>query len=102
MKNYFGATLKEFREKAGKSQREIGEKIGMTQAQISGYESGKSDPNLTTIVLLAMILELKPLELIEAALEKSIYSKKCSSVEKYKAFFKMRAVKRARPKKKLA
>lgn len=99
MENYFGATLKEFRLKTGKSQQEIAEKIKRTQAQFSGYETGKSKPTIDTIILIAMVLEVDPIVFISAALKKSIYFKKCSIAEKFNSFLKRTQTKRMRTKK---
>jgi transcriptional regulator with XRE-family HTH domain len=48
-------TLKEMRERAGLTQSQLGEAIGLTQGRVSQLESGLMDhaPNLETIALYA-------------------------------------------------
>ena len=50
--------LKEAREKRGWSQRELGSRLGLTQAHISGIESGKIVPRYDTLLELVRILEM--------------------------------------------
>jgi len=49
--------LKEAREKRGWSQRELGSRLGLTQAHISGIESGKIVPRYDTLLELVRILD---------------------------------------------
>lgn len=51
-------TLKQFREKAGLSQTELGKKVGLKQTTISQYESGSRTPNLTIAKRLSDALEI--------------------------------------------
>jgi transcriptional regulator with XRE-family HTH domain len=73
--NFFGETLKEFRIKKRLTQEEVSKSLNITQAQLSGYENGKSKANLDTIILISMILKVNPLKLIEISLKKTKYFK---------------------------
>lgn len=50
--------IKEFREELGFTQKELAEKIGNVQRNISNWENGTSEPDCETIVKLAEILEV--------------------------------------------
>jgi HTH-type transcriptional regulator / antitoxin HipB len=50
-------TLKEAREKRGWTQRDLASRIGLTQAHISGIESGKIVPRYDTLLELVRILD---------------------------------------------
>ena len=56
--NIFGQRLKELREKHGFTQEQLGEKISVTKGNISKYESGKLEPNIETIRLIANIFDV--------------------------------------------
>jgi transcriptional regulator with XRE-family HTH domain len=88
MKNYFGQTLKEFRVKAKLTQGQVAKKMDITQQQFSAYETGKNNPDLSTIILICVILKVNPLELIEQSLNKSKYFKDMPDDEEHIAFLK--------------
>lgn len=50
--------IKEFREELGLTQKELAEKIGNVQRNISNWENGTSEPDCETIVKLAEIFEI--------------------------------------------
>jgi HTH-type transcriptional regulator / antitoxin HipB len=50
-------TLKEAREKRGWTQRDLASRLGLTQAHISGIESGKIVPRYDTLLELVRILD---------------------------------------------
>lgn len=54
----FGERLRELREKNGLTQEELGEKINQKKANISKYETGRLQPSLETINLLAAIFNV--------------------------------------------
>lgn len=56
--------LKELREEAGMTQKQLAEKIGNVQRNISNWESGKSQPDLDTVVKLAEIFSVTTDELL--------------------------------------
>lgn len=49
----FGDRLKQLREESSLTQQELGEKINLTKANISKYETGRLQPNIDTINFLA-------------------------------------------------
>jgi transcriptional regulator with XRE-family HTH domain len=71
--NYFGKALKELRLEKGFSQKEAATTAEITQAQWSGYESGKSKPTLDMIILMAQVLGCSPFVLVNKTLDKSKY-----------------------------
>ena len=48
-------TLRQLRKERGLTQREISEKIGIAQTTYAGYESGKHQPDLATLIKIADI-----------------------------------------------
>ena len=48
--------IKELREAAGMSQRELGERIGISGPAVSMWESGENRPSLTNLEKLADVL----------------------------------------------
>jgi transcriptional regulator with XRE-family HTH domain len=56
----FGANLKLAREQAGISQEKLALDAKVDRAAISVYENGGREPNLRTVLKLAMKLELRP------------------------------------------
>jgi transcriptional regulator with XRE-family HTH domain len=55
--------LKEFREAKNYSQRELADRLGITQAYYWKWESGKSFPNAKQIVLICKVLDCSPNEI---------------------------------------
>lgn len=49
----FAERLKELRKEKGLTQKEVGEQLGMTQANYQKWESGKSSPSGETLIKLA-------------------------------------------------
>ena len=49
--------LKGFRIKMGLSQKELGEKVGVSEASISNYETGKREPEFATLCALADLFD---------------------------------------------
>ena len=52
---HLGRILTHFREKAGLTQKQVAEKMGMTQERISQYETGYRSPNFKNRMMLARI-----------------------------------------------
>ena len=61
----FGDAMKEARKKRGLSQKELGQKLGVSQAMIAQYESGKRSPKIETMEKIANALEIPVDELME-------------------------------------
>ena len=57
--------LEEIRKAKGLSQIEVANAIGMTQAYVSGLESGKKSPSFETLVKLARALDCTLDDLVE-------------------------------------
>jgi ribosome-binding protein aMBF1 (putative translation factor) len=53
----FGFVLRELRQRAGLSQRELAERIGSTQSAIARMEKGEAEPKLCTLEKLAEALK---------------------------------------------
>lgn len=60
-----GEQIKEYRLKAGLSQKGLGELIGMSQQQIAQYESGKRLPKLYTIEKISNALNIGTYQLLD-------------------------------------
>lgn len=54
----FGDRLKEIRKKKGLSQKELGQRLGVSQAMIAQYEKGDRNPKLETVKKIAAALEV--------------------------------------------
>jgi len=54
----FGNRLKDLRKSKGMTQMELGEKINLSQANISKYESDSLEPNIETLSLLSSLLDV--------------------------------------------
>jgi transcriptional regulator with XRE-family HTH domain len=67
----FGARLRELRNAAGLTQRELAKRSGTSSAAISNFEAGNNAPTLGTLVRLAEALECQVKELVEGLGRKS-------------------------------
>ena len=52
--------LKEYREKNFMTQKDLADKVGLTQEAISRIETGKAKPRLKTLLKLAEVLNVSP------------------------------------------
>lgn len=64
MKNCFANNLKELRLSNSLTQQELAEKIKSTQRKVSYWESGKIEPDLDNLILLADFFDISIDELI--------------------------------------
>lgn len=64
MKNKFAINLKEFRQSAGLKQSELAQFLHTTQRKISYWESGKVEPDLDSLWLIADYFNISIDELI--------------------------------------
>jgi transcriptional regulator with XRE-family HTH domain len=60
----FGKRLRRFREERGVSQERLANSADLTTSFVSNLERGTTVPSLTTILRLAMALEISPGELL--------------------------------------
>jgi transcriptional regulator with XRE-family HTH domain len=63
-KEQLGVNLRRLREAAGLTQMELSNRSGLDMAEISRLERGKKDPRLSTIVRLALGLDVDPGDLV--------------------------------------
>lgn len=68
-----GEKIKEFRQKRGLSQKQLGELCGMADSAIRRYENGRAKPKLETLERIIEALDLSTAE------TKEIYLSSCSS-----------------------
>ncbi len=59
-----GSNLRRFRDARGMTQSEVAWHAGITQAALSNYENGKRDVPLPSLLSLARVLEVSPIELV--------------------------------------
>ena len=59
-----GRKIKDIRKSAGMSGEELAKKLGLTQQQISRYESGQSVMSIDTVVMIAHVLHVSVNELL--------------------------------------
>ncbi len=57
--------LTEYRKRAGLTQKELGQKVGVIPTSITQYESGKRKPSIITLKKLAAVLNCTTDELLE-------------------------------------
>ncbi len=62
--------LKDLRNSAGLQQKQLAEKLGVTQATINGYESGKREPRIEMLIKIAALFNVTIDFLIDAHTEK--------------------------------
>lgn len=59
-----GNRIRDYRKKMGFSQQELAYRIGMEKSNLSVIETGKSNPQILTIIKIACALNLQPYELL--------------------------------------
>lgn len=57
--------IREIRKRQGITQAELADRINSTRANIARFETGKHDPQLSTVAKLAEALGVEPAELID-------------------------------------
>lgn len=58
-----GENIKYFRKEKGLTQKQLGERCGIAEANIRKYELGGANPKLETITTIAKALDVEPYEL---------------------------------------
>lgn len=59
-----GESIRHARQKAGLTQKELGEKLGISQAAVGQFESDKANPKIETLLKIATALNIKLSELV--------------------------------------
>lgn len=62
-----GDNIRKFRKQKKMTQKELGNKLGISQSAINQFENNKTAPKLTTIVKIADALDVLPRDLIDKA-----------------------------------
>ena len=55
-----GAKIRQYRERAGLTQKELAELVGVNHSAVSFWENGKAAPTTANIIKLANVLQCKP------------------------------------------
>ena len=66
-----GEKIKDYRKESGLSQKDLGQKLNVSQQHIAQYESGKRIPKLDTIQKIATALNISVNDLLESPLDDS-------------------------------
>lgn len=62
----FGSFIARLRKEKGYTQKELAEKLSISDKAVSKWETGKSLPDISLLVILADIMEVTVTELLEA------------------------------------
>jgi transcriptional regulator with XRE-family HTH domain len=65
----FRTTIKQLRERAGRSQQDIADAIGVARATYTGLEAGRRDPNLSEMQAIAEYYQIAPSDLIDGSVD---------------------------------
>lgn len=80
MRNYdFGNRIYELRRSMNMSQKELGEMVGVSNKSVSKWENGTAMPKTETIVKLAEVFKISPLELLQGKTDDKITLSQLSS-----------------------
>ena len=60
-----GENIRRARKNAGLTQKELGEKLGISAAAVGQFEKKDANPNHHTVEKIAMVLEISPLSLYD-------------------------------------
>lgn len=64
-----GENIREIRKLKGMTQKELGNKLGISQSAINQFENNKTDPKLQTIEKLAIALEISMYDILKIGAE---------------------------------
>lgn len=70
-KTYTGDQIRKYRKEKGFTQKELGERCGMDEANIRKYELGNANPKLETLHRIANALNISYLKLVESEIVES-------------------------------
>lgn len=80
MRNYdFGNRIYELRRSMNMSQKELGEMVGVSNKSVSKWENGTAMPKTETIVKLAEVFKISPLELLQGKTDDKLTLSQLSS-----------------------
>ena len=65
VRNIVGTNVRRLRGKAGLSQEQLAERMGVDRAYVSGLELGRRNPTILTLWHTALALDIRPSELLE-------------------------------------
>lgn len=65
-----GTNLREARERLGLTQEQVAQRSGVHTTEVSRIETGKRDPRVSTMLRLAVAIEVKPGQLLDRAAER--------------------------------
>ena len=68
-----GNRIRDYRKKMGFSQQELAYRIGMEKSNLSVIETGKSNPQILTIIKIACALNLQPYELLSIEIDTNTF-----------------------------
>jgi transcriptional regulator with XRE-family HTH domain len=68
-----GNRIRECRKKLGVSQQELAYRIGMEKSNLSVIESGKSNPQVLTLIKISCALDIQPSELFSIHIETNAF-----------------------------
>jgi len=71
IRRIFGANVRRYRVAAGLSQEAVAVKMGVDRAYVSGIERGQQNVTLLTMWHLAEALGVKPVDLLDEAVEEA-------------------------------
>jgi transcriptional regulator with XRE-family HTH domain len=64
MKKNLGETIKAHRIRCGMTQEFLAEQMGVSRQAVSKWESGKSEPSTSNLLMLAKLFKISPEELL--------------------------------------
>lgn len=68
MKYEIGKRIREYREERGMSQKELADKIGVSNSRVSNWEQGINRPDADILADLCRVLKVSPSELLDVHL----------------------------------
>ena len=71
----FGEMLKKLRIEAGLTQQQLADKISLSKANVSKYESNSVEPNLETLRLISKVFNISANELLEITFDSDVYKR---------------------------
>lgn len=86
MKYEIGSRIRKYREKQGLSQKELAEKLGVSNSRVSNWEQGTNRPDADFLADICSILNVSPSELLNVRLTSDeLTEQERKVVEQYRA-----------------